>query len=157
MNVRGETPLKSPEEAGENLVAFAEQAELGSPEFHTLSDYFDQQNLLGTYQIQLRIAEHPADDGLKSEVKAGSRLRITEMQIALLDHQIGQNKAVIPGYGRSFQFIESVFDQLGVDSIINPETPADGDESELYEFPSNSYHRYHTKVEEIIYEKRTAA
>ena len=139
MNESGETPLKSPEEVGEDLMAFAEKADFGSPEFQALSDYFDQQKLLGTYQIQLRMAEHPGTGEL-SEVKTGSRLRISESKIALLEHQIDQKKAVVRGYDRSFQFMESVFDQLGVDSIINPEAEVDGDEAVLYEFPSNSYH-----------------
>lgn len=148
---------KSPEAAGEDLIEFAEKAEFGSHQYQALSDYFDQQQLLGVYDKQLMLAEHTGNDELNTEVKAVSRLRITEMQIALLDHQISQKKSAVPGYDRSFRFIESVFDRLGVDSLINPEVERDGDETELYEFPSDSYHKYHTKVEEIIQQKRDAA
>ena len=156
MSERGETLSKSPEEAGESLVAFAEQAVFGPPEFHALCDYFDQQNLLGTYQQQLKIAEHPGT-GEFSGFKMLSRVRTTEMQIALLEHHINQSKTTVPGYGKSFQIVEAVFDKLGVDSVLNPVVDVEADEAELYEFSSNSYQKYHMKVEEIIYKKRDAA
>jgi hypothetical protein len=156
MSEREVPPLKTPEEIGQDIVGYAEKAEFGTPEFQALSDYFDKENLLNTYNMQIRMAEHP-DAHEVSEIKIESIMRVSEMQIALLEHQINQKKSVVPGYDRAMQYIEWGFDQLGVDSIINPEAEKDGDETELYNFPSNNYHKFHTKAEEIVYKKRAEA
>jgi hypothetical protein len=150
-------PEKSPEEAGEELVAFAEKAEFGTPEFQVLCDSYDLEGLYQTYSSQLKMAENPGT-GIYSEFKAVSRVRITETKIALLEHQIEQKQNQVPGYDHALQYMDSLFDVIGNAAADDQgEIEIAVDEDDQTEYPSVSYLNYHKRAREIVYKKRASA
>src|SRR5688572_5138375 len=88
------------EQLGQQLLEFVGKAEFGTVQFRAVSDYLDLRGYYG-----LRNWNIDSSTG-KSEAERASDISICEMKIALLEHQIDQNKSQLPGYSGSYQQME---------------------------------------------------
>src|SRR5688572_12048624 len=97
---------ESAEELGQKLLEFVGKAEFGTVEFRAISDYLDMRGYYGLRKWNI--------DGLagKSEAERASDIRICEMKIALLEHQIDQNKSQLPGYSGIYQHMETALENI---------------------------------------------
>lgn len=94
------------EQLSQELVQFVQSAEFGSPEYKAASDYIDHQALyLDLRQVLNDVFE------LKNEpekrLAAESRLRINEIKIAFLEHNIRQNQSDLKGYSDAYNHIDA--------------------------------------------------
>lgn len=100
---------ESAEQLGQQLLEFVDKAEFGTAQFRAISDYFDLHTLYGRQKTYRK----PLDGGSKNDVSFESSLRVYEMKIALLEHQIEQNKSQISGYSGAYQHMETALEDIG--------------------------------------------
>jgi len=108
-----ETEKKRPvtsEEWSDHLVSLAAEAQFGMPEHSAVSDYLNLQELYSNFgkEPQSQLARANGEANLPAE----SRVRVTELKLALLEHTIEQNRARIPGYSDAYVEISTGFEDL---------------------------------------------
>ena len=109
-----ETPQpETAEQLGQQLLEFVDKSEFGTVQFRAISDYLD---LRGYYALRNWNVESLAR---KSEAEIASDIRVNEMKIALLEHQIEQNKSQLPGYSGAYRHMETALEDI--DSLAKVE------------------------------------
>jgi hypothetical protein len=104
-----DTPqTETAEQLGQLLLEFVDKAEFGTAHFRAVSDYFDLQALYDYRKSYVEILE----GDLRNKVHAESTLRVHETKIALLEHQIEQNKSQLPGYSGAYQHMETALEDI---------------------------------------------
>lgn len=149
--IEDETPAAETSESLTNqLIELVEETEFGKPSYQAISDYFDLSELRdkrGVNLINLEAENHP------KRKREESQLRIHEARIALLEHQIDQNKSQLPGYARSFSRIDVRFKDLQTLSGIE----ADGKSKDPHErryYVAEKLGVAKARVQDIIARKR---
>src|SRR5688572_6658502 len=97
------------EQLSQQLIEFVDKAEFGTVQFRAVNDYFDLQKLYSLQQTYVEFLEKDAGNKIDRE----SMLRVQEMKIALLEHQIEQNKSQLPGYSGAYHHIGNALGEIG--------------------------------------------
>jgi hypothetical protein len=105
------------EQLGQQLMEFVDKAEFGTAQFRAVSDYFDLQGLYSHQKTYVEILEGDP----RSKVDAESMLRVQEMEIALLEHQIEQNKSQLSGYSGAYQHMETALENISSLALVEAE------------------------------------
>jgi hypothetical protein len=117
------------EQLSQQLIEFVDKAEFGTVQFRAVSDYFDLQ---GLYSLQKTYVEFLEGDA-GTKIDRESRLRIQEMKIALLEHQIEQNKSQLSGYSGAYYHMENALGEIdGLARIEAEKKHTDIKEQNLY-------------------------
>jgi hypothetical protein len=140
------------EQLGQQLLEFVDQTEFGRATFKAVSDYLELRSL---YAMRNHGLGSITEDGVTRTTKE-SDMRIGEMRIALLEHQIGQNKSRLPGYSGGYQHLETAFDDIYSLAMVEAEhqyTDVSKQEAYTLQMCNTAYERAY----EIISMKRDAS
>jgi hypothetical protein len=106
------------EQLGQQLLEFVDEAEFGTVQFRAVSDYLDLRALYGSREWNMNRLVGASEN----KAERASDIRVQEMKIALLEHQIEQNKAQLPGYSRAYQHMETALDDIDSLAKVEAET-----------------------------------
>ena len=93
---------------GQQLLEFFEKTEFGTAQFKAVSDYLDLKTLHTLRELNI----HTSAGDNEAKTKRESEIRIYEMKIALLEHQIEQNKSQLSGYSKAYQLMETALKDI---------------------------------------------
>jgi len=141
------------QQVGHRLLEFVEKTEFGTPQYQAVGDLLDlkvlEQSLKQEYKNVLS-----REDDRESSQYWGSRARITEHKIALLEHQISQHNSRVKGYQSAYVHFGIGLEELY--SIANTEAngkfPEDTEQQRFY--AENLYDRIFDKAQNSLNTKR---
>lgn len=102
---------QSAEELGRELVEFVAKTEFGNPEYQAVSDLIDRKGLEQSLKQEYQNALSKEEEGENSQY-GGSRARITEYKIALLEHQMSQCSSRVQGYQSAYVHLDIALSEL---------------------------------------------
>ncbi len=111
MPERDRNKLDSAQQEADKLLDQIKNSEFGSVAYQAASDFF-QHKVLDRYIgiLRERIIKHPDDN--EERVDDESRLRIEEVKMALLEHDIEQKQILMKGYANIYGGIGWLGDEL---------------------------------------------
>ena len=117
MAERDTSQPETAEKLGQQLLEFVDKTEFGTAQFGAVSDYLDLRTLHSLRELDVDALSGNNENKTKRE----SDIRIYELKIALLEHQIEQNKSSIPGYSWSYQHVETAFEDVFSLALVESE------------------------------------
>lgn len=96
------------QQSGQKLLEFVDKTEFGTDQFIAVNDYLELRALYAMREFDIVALTGDPDDRTKKE----GNIRIQEIKIALLEHRIAQNKSRLVGYSKSYQHMETAFDNI---------------------------------------------
>ena len=135
---------------GQGLIEFVEKTEFGTSEYQAVGDYFDLQGLYTHWSTELDNAKTNEADRLYWE----SRVRMSETKIALLEHQVNQNKSRVQGYARAYLHMSAGFEDLATVAGIEAKKMFPEEEKQQSSYEEKIYNGVFSKAEDALYRKR---
>ncbi len=130
--------FETAEAFGHTLLEYVKGAEFGTPRYQALSEYFVFRDL--RHELDTAQGHAESQDSEEADAYWTSQRQITEMRIALLEHQIDLHNFQIPGYLSAYAHIDSGFQDLQVmasqdakEHFPNPQQQRFADASRLAE------------------------
>jgi len=102
-----DTP-ETTEQVKKQIVDLVEMSSFGSSEYQAMSDYIELQTLYESSRYESKWILSPRGEAPK--LVKEREARITDFRIALLNQQIYQSESRIPGYGKAYDKIVSLFE-----------------------------------------------
>lgn len=141
------------DQQGQLILEFVHGIEFGTPQYEAVSNFFDLKDLEQSLKQEYKNALSREDDRESSQYW-GSRARITEHKIALLEYQISQNNSRVKGYQSAYVHIGIGLEELY--SIAHTEAegkfPEDNVEQSFY--AENLYDTIFDKAQDVMNGKR---
>lgn len=129
MAERDKPQPETAEQLGQQLLEFVDKAEFGTVQFRAVSDYLDLQALYGFRKWT--IDELAVNS--ENQVERKGDIRVNEIKIALLEHQIEQNKSQISGYSGAYHHLKTSLEDIDSLAKVEAEKRYSGiKEQELY-------------------------
>jgi hypothetical protein len=117
MPERDKDVTSTTDQLARELMERIKSAEFGSTVYQAASDFFDLNNLQSTLEIVQNHADNSKEP--KSSRYWKSKERITEMRVALLEHEISQREVQVEGYSNVYYRLITLDDDLEGDSNKN--------------------------------------
>ena len=144
---------EAPQEVYDRIRTYVETQPFGSAEYQAISEYIELQTLYETSRSENKWILSPRDESHKLSMER--RARVTDFQIALLDHQISQSQSRVAGYGKAYSKIESFFNEDLLDAARRDAAIRfPGQKEEQERFVSKQYSAIYNDIENAVLEKR---
>lgn len=146
----------SAEQFGQGLVDFVHGTEFGTPQYQAVNDFIELRVLQKKLGRENSNIVEAADT--VTRVTWASHARITELQIALLGHEISHSESRVQGYANAYTRISVGFEDLITAAYAEAEDKFTDEQSQ----DSTAYvHKIHsetfTKAQDAAYRKRQIA
>ena len=141
------------EQIGKELLKFVGSTEFGTPPYQAASDYLNLQELYQHLRLE-KNNERGSKKNTSENWYASSKKRITELKIALLEHQISQNQSRLRGYAYTYFHMESEFDGLGMLVADEAHTKFPSDELTRQVHFDDIYGGFFEKAQDIVFSQR---
>ena len=143
----------TPQEVYDRIQNWVEAQPFGSSGYQAISDYMELQRLHKSHSIE---NQHLLSAGDTAQKLSRERTaRITDLEIALLNHQISQSRSRVPGYGKAYDEIEGFFESELFNAAMHDATiQYPGQTEEQYRFIRDKYSDVEDTIDSMLSEKR---
>ena len=149
----GKNGTETAEQQGQRILEFVQGAEFGTTQYEAASDFFDLKDLEQSLKQEVKNARSKKDDPEGNQYW-GSRARISEQKIVLLEHQIDQNSSRVTGYQSAYVHLGIALEELF--SIAHREAegkfPENTEQQNFY--VENLYDTVFNKAQDSVNSKR---
>lgn len=140
------------DELGQKLLAYVQGAEFGTPQFQAISDYLTHRTLehdLGIEQRNMLGSEETTKRAWWE-----SRVRITEIKIALLEYNIDQNQARLAGYSTAYTHMGTSFEEVDSWSSFEADEKYPDDDQRRKAYLTEKRDRIYDQIEDIVWSRK---
>ena len=141
------------EQFGQKILKFVEGTEFGTPQYEAVSDFLDLNRLKESLKTSIRNS-HSNNEDPERRSYWESQARITELEIALLNHQADQRQSRVKGYQAAFVRFGIGLEELQSITRKEADEKIPENKQEQINYQDRVYSSVVLKAEDIINGKR---